>query len=114
MSIPDYQSVMLPLLKHVSDQQEHSFSALVEELAAEFKLADSERRELLPSGGQFVFDNRVGWARTYLKKAGLLSAPKRGVIQITTRGLGVLKDNPTRVDNKALRRFPRIPRISKR
>lgn len=106
MSIPDYQSIMLPLLKQTSDRQEHSFPSLVETLAAEFKLTDSERRDLLPSGGQFVFDNRVGWARTYLKKAGLLSAPKRGVIQITDRGLQVLKDDPKRVDNKVLRRFP--------
>jgi restriction system protein len=106
MSIPDYQSLMLPVLKHTSDRLEHAFPSLVEELAAEFKLTDSERRELLPSGGQFIFDNRVGWARTYLKKAGLLSAPRRGVIQITDRGMQVLKESPTRVDNRVLRRFP--------
>jgi restriction system protein len=106
MSIPDYQSIMRPLLKQASDRQEHSFPSLVESLASEFRLTDSERRDLLPSGGQFVFDNRVGWARTYLKKAGLLWAPKRGVVQITDRGLQVLKDNPERIDNKVLRRFP--------
>jgi restriction system protein len=106
MSIPDYQSLMLPLLKHVSDRKEHSFPSLVDALAEDYKLADSERRELLPSGGQFVFDNRVGWARTYMKKAGLLSSPKRGVMQITERGLQVLKDYPNRVDNRVLRRFP--------
>jgi restriction system protein len=106
MSIPDYQSVMLPLLKHTSDGQEHSFPSLVDALAVEYGLTDSERRELLPSGSQFVFDNRVGWARTYLKKAGLLSAPKRGLVQITDRGVQVLKENPKRVDNKVLRRFP--------
>lgn len=106
MSIPDYQSIMLPLLRQASDRQEHSFPALVEALAAEFKLTDSERRELLPSGGQFIFDNRVGWARTYLKKAGLLSARKRGVIQLTDRGQQVLSEKPKRVDTKFLRRFP--------
>lgn len=71
MSIPDYQTIMLPRLKRATDGQEHSFPSLVEALAQEFKLTDDERRELLPSGGQFVFDNRVGWARTYMKKAGL-------------------------------------------
>lgn len=106
MSIPDYQTLMLPLLKHVADGQEHSFRSVVEALAAEFKLKDSERRELLPSGGQFVFDNRVGWARTYMKKAGLLSAPKRGTVQITDRGLKVLARDPKRIDNKLLREFP--------
>lgn len=105
MSIPDYQSLMLPLLKQVSDGKEHSFPSIVDALAAEHKLSDSERRELLPSGGQFVFNNRVGWARTYMKKAGLLSAPKRGVVQITDRGLKVLKGNQP-VDNRTLRQFP--------
>jgi restriction system protein len=78
----------------------------METLAAEFKLTDIERRELLPSGGQFIFNNRVGWARTYLKKAGLISTPKRGLIQITDRGVQILKENPGRVDNRLLRRFP--------
>src|SRR5208282_1242754 len=106
MGIPDYQRIMLPLLKRTSDGQEHSFPSLVDALAAEYGLTDLERRELLPSGSQFIFDNRVGWARTYMKKAGLLSAPKRGIVQITHRGLQVLKENPSRVDNKVLRRFP--------
>jgi restriction system protein len=104
--IPDYQTLMLPLLKHISDGQEHAFPEVTEGLAAEYKLTDAERREPLPSGGQFIFGNRVGWARTYLKKAGLLAAPKRGVVQITSRGREVLKDGPTRIDNTLLRQFP--------
>ncbi len=106
MSIPDYQSVMLPLLRRLADRQEHPLPTVIEQLAEEFKLMDSERRELLPSGGQFVFNNRVGWARTYMKKAGLISTPKRGILQITDRGFQVLQENPNRVDNKLLRRFP--------
>ena len=106
MTIPDYQSLMLPLLRHISDGQEHSFRSLVDAIAAEYKLTDSERRELLPSGGQFILDNRLGWARTYMKKAGLLSSPKRGSIQITERGLLVFRTHPDRVDNKILRKFP--------
>jgi restriction system protein len=106
MSIPDYQTLMLPLLKLAADGEEHTLPTLVEALAAEFRVADIERRELLPSGGQFIFDNRVGWARTYLKKAGLVASPKRGIIQITERGRQVLREKPTLVDNKLLRRFP--------
>ncbi len=106
MSIPDYQTIMLPLLKQADDGQEHSFPGLVQTLAANFKLTDLERRELLPGGSQFIFDNRVGWARTYLKKAGLLAAPKRGFVQITERGRTVLASNPKRIDNRLLRQFP--------
>ncbi|BAU58124.1 Mrr restriction system protein [Halorhodospira halochloris] len=72
MAVPDYQSIMLPLLRLAEDGQEHSLRAAIQSLADNFELQDSERKELLPSGRQFKFDNRVGWARTYLKKAGLL------------------------------------------
>ena len=87
MAIPDYQSCMLPLLKFYADGQEHSFREAVEAIAKEFNLTESEHREMLPSGQQEVFDNRVGWARTYMKKAGLIEMPKRGVNRITKRGL---------------------------
>jgi len=97
---------MLPLLKCVADGQGHSLRNVIDELASEYRITESERRELLPSGGQFIFDNRVGWARTYLKKAGLLSTPKRGAMQITERGREVLKDHPNKIDNAFLCRFP--------
>ena len=67
--IPDYQSLMLPLLKLVSDKQEHKYRDLIEKLAIKFQITDEERKELLASGNQAIFDNRVGWAKTYLKKA---------------------------------------------
>jgi restriction system protein len=105
MSIPDYQTVMLPLLKELSDGKEHSLQSMIERLALAFNLSATERQELLPSGGQFIFHNRVGWARTYLKKAELLSTPRRGVMLITDRGRQVLKDHPERVDTKVLRQF---------
>ena len=106
MSIPDYQTVMLPLLKEISDRKEHPLQAVIEAMAQQFKLSETDRKELLPSGGQFIFHNRVGWARTYLKKAGLLLTPRRGIMQITDRGLQVLNENPKRIDNKLLRQFP--------
>lgn len=104
--IPDYQSLMLPLLKLVSDRQEHKYRDLIEKLAAEFQVSDEERKELLASGNQAVFDNRVGWAKTYLKKAGLLDSPKRATFVITQIGIETLKKNPDRVDAKYLRQFP--------
>lgn len=106
MAFPDYQSIMLPLLRHVSDNNVHALKTVVEALATHFALTDDERREMLPSGMQAAFDNRVRWARTYLKKAGLIDSPERGTVQITARGREVLKDAPTRIDVNFLKRFP--------
>ncbi len=72
MSIPDYQTLMLPVLKLASDQSEHKFSQAVEKLADAFSLSPEERNELLPSGSQAVFNNRVGWARSYLTTSGIV------------------------------------------
>lgn len=86
MPIPDYQTIMLPLLNLTSDGHEHKIGDLVEKLAIQFRLNEEERKELLPSGQTFVFGSRVGWARTYLKKAGLLESRKRATVEITKRG----------------------------
>ena len=104
--IPDYQTLMLPLLKLVSDGQEHKYRELIESLAAEFQVTDQERKELLASGNQPIFDNRVGWAKTYLKKAGLLSSPKRATFIITDTGRKTLSKKPERIDARYLRQFP--------
>ncbi|WP_309742221.1 MULTISPECIES: restriction endonuclease [unclassified Chamaesiphon] len=107
MSIPDFQSIMLPLIELASDGKEHKLSETIEHLAAtHFNLTDTERKELLPSGKQARFDNRVGWAVTYLKKAGLLAYPARGKFQITPRGLDILTQKPSRIDVKYLKQFP--------
>lgn len=105
MPIPDYQSIMLPLLNSLADQQEHSLREATDSLAGQFKLSEAERRELLPSGLQAIFDNRVGWARTYMKKALLLESTRRGYFRITQRGLGVLKQNPPDIDVRFLDQF---------
>jgi restriction system protein len=104
--LPDYQSIMLPLLKLTSDKAEHRMNDLVEKLAYQFKLSEEEKKELLPSGSTFVFGNRAAWARTYLKKAGLLDSPKRGVVQITDRGSALLKKNPKEINVTVLSQFP--------
>ena len=106
MAIPDYQTLMLPVLKLASDGKEHKFSQAVEELANEFRLTTEERNELLPSGSQAVFNNRVGWARSYLKQAGLLASPKRGIFTITPKGTDLLSTNPTRINASTLEKYP--------
>jgi restriction system protein len=105
MPIPDYQTLMLPLLKFAADQKEHTVHEAVKFLSNQFQLTEEEKRELLPSGQQEVFVNRVGWARTYMKKAGLLSSPKRGTFLITERGKKVLAANPLKIDNKLLTNY---------
>lgn len=106
MPIPDFQAIMLPLLKLTSDKQEHRVSDLVEILATQFKLTDNENKALLPSGQTFIFGSRVSWARTYLKKAGVLISQKRASVSITERGLYLLEQNPAKVDSNLLRQFP--------
>ena len=75
-------------------------------MAEHFSLSDTERAELLPSGQQGVFKNRIGWAKSYLKKAGLIEALKRGVFKITDRGVKTLATNPARIDIRFLQQFP--------
>lgn len=106
MPIPDYQTLMLPLLQFAADGNDHTTREAVEVLATEFQLTPAERNELLASGQQAIFNNRVGWANSYLKKAGLLESPRRGVLRITGRGKQILGDNPARIDVKYLERFP--------
>jgi restriction system protein len=97
---------MLPLLEELADGTEHSVRELVDSLADGFALTPEERRELLPSGQQPVFYNRVGWARTYLKKAGLVESPRRGHYRVTDRGRDVLAQSPPEINVAFLEQFP--------
>jgi restriction system protein len=106
MAIPDFQSLMLPLLTVAGDRQEHSLSEAIDTLAVQCTLTDEERKELLPSGRQAKFDNRVGWVVTHLKKARLLESTGRGRFRITDRGIEVLRNRPTRIDLRFLNQFP--------
>ena len=106
MAIPDYQTIMLPLLHYAEDEQTKQFRAAVAHLADHFGLNEEERRQMLPSGTQRTFSNRVGWSRTYMTKAGLLESPKRGWFEITDRGRELLAQNPKKLDVAALERFP--------
>ncbi len=105
MPIPDFQSIMLPLLVFAGDGKEHSLRETIESLAKQFALTEEERAELLPSGNQAIFDNRVGWARTYMKKAGLLDSTRRGHFAITERGREILRSKPQKINVKFLQQF---------
>ena len=105
MAIPDFQSIMLPLLELAGDNQVHQVHDAVASLAQEFELTDEERQERIPSGRVSRFHNNVTWARTYMKKAGLLEDPNRGRFRITDRGRKVLADRPDAVNRKFLQQF---------
>jgi len=82
MPVPDFQSLMLPLLKITGDGNEHSTSEVIETLAQQYELGEIDRNEMLPSGKQRKFDNRVNWTKTYLQKALLLSSTGRSRFRI--------------------------------
>ncbi|MDH1261347.1 restriction endonuclease [Pseudomonas sp. GD03944] len=105
MSIPDFQSVMRPLLTIVQDGAALPLSELRARIAREFSLTEAELKERVPSGQTFI-NNRVGWARTYLHKAGLLSIPAKGMTQITPRGRDALANGPERITVTWLKQFP--------
>jgi restriction system protein len=106
MSIPDFQTIMRPLLEFSSDGKPHSLREARESLANKFELTDEEKKALLPSGRQEVFVNRVAWAKVYLQHAGLLDAPQRGQFRISDRGRSALQDVPERITINYLQRFP--------
>jgi restriction system protein len=105
MAIPDYQAVYKPLLEFAADGREHALKDAVEYIAQKYELTPEERNTLIPSRGQRLLENRVGWGRTYLTKAGLLESPRRGVLRITERGRTALSSGQ-RIDNRFLRQFP--------
>jgi len=106
MQIPDFQTIMLPLLQKVKNGKEYSISELENELANYFNLSEDERKQLKPSGDETLFINRIRWARFYMKKAGLLEDPRRGYSKITKRGLEVLAKGVEKIDEKFLKQYP--------
>jgi len=106
MAIPTFQMVMLPLLKYCADNpKEHRMDELNNIIIKHFKLTDEERSQLLPSGKQEIIYNRVGWARSHLKIAGLLEDPKRGYVKITRLGAEIIAKNPQDINVKFLNQF---------
>ncbi len=105
MPVPDYQTLMLPVLRS-SKEGEVRIGDVVDKLAIELDLTDDDLSEMLPSGKQSTFSNRVHWAKTYLKQAGLVEPTRRGHFRITSRGEQVLKSPPARIDVRFLEQFP--------
>lgn len=106
MAVPDFQSMMLPFLCCTADGEEHQMADVRQMLAKEFQLTEAEIKELLPSGKQSRFSNRVAWAKVYLAQAGLLDTPRRGAFRISNRGRELLSDPPETIDIKFLERYP--------
>lgn len=105
MPIPDYQTIMRPLLMQLADDQLHTLQEIHETLCKYFELTPEEVKERISSGKQTVMRNRVGWAKTYLSKAGLLEVPVKANCKITELGRKALDECPERIDNKYLRQF---------
>lgn len=106
MSIPDFQTLMRPVLLQLSSGSTLRSREIRDAIADQFDLSDSERSTLLPSGRQRTIDNRVAWALTYLSQAGLVARPSRGQVSITDEGRAALAANPTRIDMKTLEAYP--------
>lgn len=114
MGVPDFQSLMLPLLRVAADGEEHSLAETRPLLAAEFGLSEADQAELLPSGRQPRFANRVAWAKVYLQQAGLLLSPRRGHFQISDTGRALLKTPPARIHITFLEQYPDFAKFRSR
>lgn len=106
MAVPGYQEFMLPLLRVAGDGQEHKVSEAMEVLARDMGVSAEDQNIMLPSGTQTRYSNRVSWAVTYLTKSLLLEKSGRGRFRIAPRGAEVLRNNPARIDDGFLARFP--------
>jgi restriction system protein len=105
VTVPDFQTLMLPLLTLTADGEEHWFAETIESLASQFQLTDEDRGDLIPSGKQSRLENRVRWAYTYMNRAGLLERTTRGKFRISERGKQVLASQPAAIGTKFLGQF---------
>jgi restriction system protein len=114
MPIPSYEEMMLPLLMFSGDKKVHTNYETLVHIIKKYQISDEESQILIPSGGETVVSNRAGWARTYLRKAGLLKSPERAKIQITEAGEKVLQENPLEITDKYLLQLPSFQEFQKR
>lgn len=105
MSIPDYEKLMYPVLKLLGEKKELSGNQIEKMVAKAINLPNGDMQLRYPNNSKRIFKDRVDWARTYLKKAGLIESPQRGVSRITHLGIKILKDKPRNIDNKFLKQF---------
>jgi restriction system protein len=114
VTMPNYEACMLPLLKALADGEVHSTRSVASQIEDHFNLSEEERERMLPSGTTRYIINRIGWAKTYLKNAGLLINPSRGQIQITDAGRALLATNPTALTGKDLEAYPSFVEFTER
>lgn len=112
MAVPDFQTLMRPVLEEYAAGGEQPIADVRAKLAVKFALTEEELAERIASG-QLTFHNRVGWATTYLRQCGLLERPRRGVYRITERGREVLAANTERIDLSVLSQFPELAELRK-
>ena len=105
MAVPDFQSIMRPMLEHLADGKVHKNRETNEFLAEHFQLSEEELSQMLPSGYAKIFDNRIGWAKTHLKGAGLIESPARAMYRITQRGLDALSQTDQLINLAYLKQF---------
>lgn len=105
MAIPKYYEMYKSFLEVLKDEKEHSIYEVKQSVSKKMCISSEEQNELLPSGKQFKFDNRIGWTRTYLKKAGLIDSPKRGIFKLTKEGKSVLDEKPSLIDDSYLMKY---------
>lgn len=112
MPIPDFQTLMLPFLRELSDRRERSMREVTDALADQFQLTEGERAELIGSKRAPLFYNRVAWTKTHLKNAGLIENSQRGRVSISDEGIKVLAEKPSRINMKFLGRYPSYANFS--
>lgn len=113
MPIPDYETLMLPVLEYLSDKELHKTREIIENIIERYEISDDEKKQLIPSRRAKLIDNRVGWALSYLRKAGLIESPQRGINSISTTGLSLLNDKPERIDTKFLLQYQGVKDFTK-
>jgi restriction system protein len=106
MALPDFQSFFKPLLQIASDGKEHSLQEARETIAKTMVISEEDLKELLPSGIQTKFENRIAWAKSFFVQAKVFETPRRGHFRITQRGRDLLKQGHQRIDIKVLNQFP--------
>ncbi len=114
MEIPDYQTMMRPLLQYLSDGREHKINECAKAIAKHFKLTEEQQNQLLLNSNYPILKDRMSWAKSYLKMAGLIQNKKRGIYKITDAGLSLIKSNPQTINNKLLIQYPSFQEFLKR
>jgi restriction system protein len=106
VSVPDYEAMILPLLRATEDGKPHRVRDLVNEVADRLSVSSAERMEKTRGGGQTQLDSRARWAKVYLTRAGLLESAGRGRVMLTADGRAALAEGPERINVRFLSKYP--------